>query len=685
MYCKPVLERWLVTAFRKFCNSTGAEVVAESLPLLTSLLKSMSTFKDSDLDPLHEEEPETPEIEGMVEDPAASLEPEVVENDKGSPLLTKSTSHSGLASDPASEGVPSPSNCMEDTNTSAGGSHRVATLMDADESWEAREKTRKDFPLETSGASASNVNKWGADADYGLARSTRHTPDDESRGHHVEHGLATSLTRVLPASYTCRDVDMEDYSQGTHYEDEIKAEMRPLTSGEYHNDFSSSGPGHLLSPRGFSTSRLQESPLTQRRATWYSDGDPAALDVFAASKQLWVGSLGHGVTENLLRYEFEKFGPLNSVSLFPGQDFGLVEYKILNDAVRAREVLQGATPWLMPLKIKFLDVGLGSRGTIGGVAVGGSCHVYIGGVNSLSAKEEIVKEIARACLKVPRSVCVSASAGALLLEFDAPEEAAAAMLHVRQRRRESGFLSTQPKYAEKFSSASTPLNEGSNSSRHLWVGHVDPLVSDQELISAFLEYGELTGWKFFRQTACCIIDFRSPDAAACAKAKLHGARFGNQYIQVEHRNNQRSGAVTAFSGSANFYSSSSLLNPRSQPAVSVGHSGGRSVQSPRASTHLSFRTRGPPPRGGRDSERLPTNTLWVGFPDHSVQNLPTDTELKTIFNLACKGFGVVTKMSSVRSSRGSCRFVEFDSVEAAASALQNCAGYLDPGTQIEFR
>eukprot|EP00250_Pteridium_aquilinum_P004363 c14579_g1_i1 orf=123-4520(+) len=687
VYGKPVLERWLVSAFRKFCNSAGSEVLAESLPLLTSLLQSMSTFKDSDLDPSYEEEPETPEIESMVEEAGASVEPEAVENDKDSPLLTRSVSHSGLASDRACEGVPSPSTCNDDTGASFEGSQKVTSLEDADE-----DKTRKEFHLDASGASASNINKRGLDADIGLARSSRHTSDNVN--HDVEHGLASSLsslppkTRMLPASYTAfkntgRNMDMEDYSQGAPYEDEVKPEPRPLTSAEYHNDFSSSIPGYLSSPRGFSTSRLQDSSLTQRRATWYSDGDPAALEVFAASKQLWVGSLGHGVTENLLRYEFEKFGPLNSLSLFPGQDFGLVEYKSLNDAVRAREVLQGATPWLMPLKIKFLDVGLGSRGTIGGVAVGGSCHVYIGGVNSVSAKEEIVKEIARACLKVPRSVCLLVTAGALLLEFDAPEEAAAAMLHVRQRRREIGFLSTQSKYTEKAASLSAPPSEGSNSSRHLWVGHVDPLVSDQELISAFLEYGELTGWKFFRQSACCIIDFRSPEAAACAKAKLHGARFGNQYIQVEHRNNQRSGAA-ALSGSANFYSSSSSLNLRSQPTISVGSSVGRSVQSPRASTHLGFRTRGPPPRGGRDSERLPTNTLWVGFPDHCVQTLPSDTELKTIFNLACKGFGVVTKMSSVRSSRGSCRFVEFDSVEAAASALQNCAGYLDPGTQIEF-
>lgn len=704
VYSKPDLERWLVSAFRKFHNSVGAEALEESIPLLTRLLQSSSTFKDSDLDPAYKERPETPGIDSVVEESIAQEEPQTVENEEDSSLVAKSVSHSGAASEPGSEGVRSPSNCNEETGASFAESQKVVTLEDAVDSWDAKEKLMRDLLPESHASMVSGKDGWGQDADHGMGKTSKNASGNEIWGHDVEHGLSSSLNhsslyskaRESPTSYTafkgtCRNLDMEDYSRGAHYEDDAKVDVRPLASAEYRSDLSSSVPGYLPSPRGFSTPRTQDSSLSQRQVTWYSDGDPAALDVFAASKQLWVGSLGHGVTESLLRYEFEKFGPLESLSLFPGQDFGLVEYKSLNDAVKAREVLQGATPWLMPLKIKFLDVGLGSRGTIGGVAVGGSCHVFIGGVFSLSAKDEILKDIACACLKGPRSVCVLVSAGALLLEFDVPEEAAAAMLHVRQRRRENGFLSTQPKYAEKSSFPSTSVLETAGSSRHLWVGHVDQLVSEQELISAFLEFGELTGWKFFRQSGCCIIDFRSPEAAAFAKAKLNGARFGGQYIQVEHRNNQKSGAAASLvgsPGSTGFYSvnnsSSSWLNLRSQSAISVGNSSGRSTQSPRTSTPMNFRSRGPPPRSGRDSERLPTNTLWVGFPDHIVQTLPSDTELRTIFNLSCKGVGVVTKMSSVRSSRGSCRFVEFDCVEAAASALQNCAGYLDPGTQIEY-
>jgi hypothetical protein len=44
--------------------------------------------------------------------------------------------------------------------------------------------------------------------------------------------------------------------------------------------------------------------------------------------------------------------------------------------------------------------------------------------------------------------------------------------------------------------------------RHLWIGRVDPLIHEDDILSAFSQYGELTGWKFLRQSGCCFIDFR---------------------------------------------------------------------------------------------------------------------------------------------------------------------------------
>lgn len=704
VYSKPVLERWLVSTYRNFCRSASAEVVSESLPLITALLQSLSTFTESDLDPLHEEEEELSENDSVVEEPSIMDEPQDVDNGDESPTVVKSDSHTEDVSDTENEEVPVPAdteNCHVGTHPPFGESQKTIMSEDAVHSVDENENPVSGDVTGTPNLLSGNDTQ-NQDMEHDFTRSDNFVSGNDIWINEAEHGLASSVhhTTLLkaeesPTSWTrnkglVRNPDVHDFNRGAFYDEDVGLDVRAFPSAEYQSDACGPVSEFLLSPRGFTTPRARDPSLSQGQVAWYSDGDPAALDVFAASKQLWVGSLGHGVTESLLRYEFEKFGPIETLSLFPGQDFGLIEYRSITDAVKAREVLQGATPWSMPLKIKFLDVGLGSRGTIGGVAVGGSSHVYIGGVYSLSAKDELLKDLAQVCLKGPRSVCTLVSASALLLEFDAPEEAAAAMLHIRQRRRDSGFFSPHTKFSEKCPFSSSLNVEAANSNRHLWVGHVDPVVSEQELISTFQEFGELVGWKFIPHSNCCFIDFRSPEAASFAKSQLNGVRLGGQCIQVEYKHNiQKLGAMplsssprsTALLHSSLINGPGSRLSLRSQSGFSLGNSSGKGMHSPRTNMSIG-RTRSF--RGVRDFEKVPTNTLWIGLSDNIMQTFPSDIELKTIFNLACKGYGVVTKVKSVRSSRGSCRFIEFDCVEAAASALQNCAGFLDPGIQVEF-
>nr|GMC50501.1 uncharacterized protein LOC109149712 isoform X1 [Ipomoea batatas] len=178
-------------------------------------------------------------------------------------------------------------------------------------------------------------------------------------------------------------------------------------------------------------------PLHQpstNQVTWYCDGDPAALDIYPASKHLWLGSLDPGVSEGLLRHQFEKFGPLNNFSYFPLKGFALVEFRNIRDAVKARELMRRSSPWGNALNIKFLDAGYGTRGAINGVAVGSSCHVYIGNVQNQWVKDEIIHELRKVIYKGPVMVTDLSSEVALLMEFETPEEAAMAMNHLRQCR-----------------------------------------------------------------------------------------------------------------------------------------------------------------------------------------------------------------------------------------------------------
>ncbi|KAF5194546.1 nucleic acid binding protein [Thalictrum thalictroides] len=217
--------------------------------------------------------------------------------------------------------------------------------------------------------------------------------------------------------------------------------LSPFDKKQVANDF-------ISTPMRSSTARVSnvlESPEqhssvrypSSNHIVWYFDGDSAAMDVFSASKQLWLGSLGPDASEVGVKFHVEKFGPIEQFLFFPIKGFALVQYINIMDAIKARECMRESSPWGSHIQVKFLDVGLGSRGSINGVAVGASLHVYVGKVSSQRMKEEILQEVMRVGFRT-RMVSDLTSENALLMEFETPEEATIVMAHLRQNRKENG-------------------------------------------------------------------------------------------------------------------------------------------------------------------------------------------------------------------------------------------------------
>ncbi|KAI3513019.1 hypothetical protein L1887_20343 [Cichorium endivia] len=212
------------------------------------------------------------------------------------------------------------------------------------------------------------------------------------------------------------DLDTTDHKELSFSRASSSTPRDPLTSQSANRPFES-----LTSPH----------PLTGQ-LTWHHDGDASTMDVYSASRHVWVGSLGPDTSEGHIKFQFERFGPIDKFLYVPFKGFVVIEYNNIMDAIKAREIMKARSPWV----IKFLDIGVGTRGEINGVAVGSSCFVYIGNIHSQLDKDEILYEVRKVNFKGPLAVTDLMSEGAILMEFCTPEECATVMSHLRQYRKE---------------------------------------------------------------------------------------------------------------------------------------------------------------------------------------------------------------------------------------------------------
>ncbi|KAL2635676.1 hypothetical protein R1flu_007155 [Riccia fluitans] len=695
---KPALERWLVSAVRHFRRTVSRDVVSQVLPVLLALLKSLHSFSPTDLELEVEQKESEKSVKQKVRVPHDGKLEKV---DQSEAPQSEGRSRSGRSSDVRAEKTQQVDgeNRARDKEDGAGAPRELSVPPSKKvevnvSSWEGifrrsgRPGNSKDNEKLTTTEEESRTNR---EKDYGVVSRKEQSTDGP-----VLKSLRSGKSGETRETEKILSKDVEIHSRS---KDPDSAAAPGMILGGPKRDSTLTLSSFNRSPPRLSTPQSQVPSVNQEPS---ADADQIAVDVSAASQYLLVGSLGQVSSEHQLKFLFEKFGPLDSVSLSRNKDFAFVHFFHVRDAAKAREATHGTTPWGKALHVKFTDGSKVSRGTVGfGAPPVNSCHLCIGGITSQNAKEELLKEISAAGLKSPRSVVALVSAGALLLEFDASGDASAVMLHIRHRRKDG--IKRQPSTkggAERSSApsvaAATAIPNASSGessgagNRHLWVGRIDPLVREEELLSAFSKYGDLTGWKFIRASGCCFIDFRLPESASVAKTQLNGSRFGSQFIIVEYKTTppsriasvpprcsppHGSGTLSSLPGNSSSSKSASLtaaLNALQSKLVGISGLGPAAPGRPRLG------------RSREGTGRVPTNTIWIGLPDVLGPNFMNDTELKHIFTLASAGVGTVTKVRGARTSRGPCRFVEFDHVDAAAAALRSVSGRLDPCIQIEF-
>ncbi|KAJ4837006.1 hypothetical protein Tsubulata_045183 [Turnera subulata] len=368
--------------------------------------------------------------------------------------------------------------------------------------------------------------------------------------------------------------------------------------GRNHNTFAS--PKHNLgAPYG---------SLTQ--STWLSDGDPAAMDVLSACKQLWLGSLGPDPSEGHIRFQLERFGPIDQFSFFPMKGFALVEYRSIIDAIRAREYMRHHFPW----QVKFTDAGLASRGFSNGVAAGSGCHVCVGNILSQWERDEILHESRNVVYKGPCMVTDLTNESALLMEFENPEEAMAVMAHLRQHRREK-------------SNHTPPSNAGSTNAP------LPQLDGPRSLPAA-----NISDLRTGNHGSMCNSIVESPHAHALPESPAGSCQKRLSHLSSVFASLRSKYNITKNPNSYDSYMSASISSA-----------------------------------SARDLDRAPSSTLWIGLPNVNPPFI-TDDELMSVCSLAISNRGSIVRSTRASMQMGCGWFVEFSTVDVAIAVLNNLRG-----------
>ena len=387
---------------------------------------------------------------------------------------------------------------------------------------------------------------------------------------------------------------------------------------------------------------VKSARIESGQTIWYFDGDPSSMDVYPASNQLWISSLGRDASDSVVRLQFEDFGPVKHFHFFGAQDFAVIEFRNIMDAVRAREFMGGSSPWGSCLRVKFMDPGLGIKGSFRGMAIGDSSHVFIGKIPNNQSKEELIQGLIASGLNGPRAVTDIVSESALILEFLTAEQAALAMYHIRKRRRESGSFNSSVK-------------DSDDSFSQLTVKHVDSCIPEEELISAFSMYGEIVKWKLDQQSGICFMDFRSFEASDLAKSRLNGVRFGSMQLSVEFAKSSLV-SLPSTSNVPNSFVNDYIISQLSSLFSSISSRYGINESSIFHHTPT------------EDEDQVASNTLLISFVD--IVSPSFDEELKDFCNLAAGNAGSVVTLTRLNVQKPGW-VVEFNSVDGAVAALKN--------------
>ncbi|XP_023921692.1 polyadenylate-binding protein RBP47 [Quercus suber] len=291
--------------------------------------------------------------------------------------------------------------------------------------------------------------------------------------------------------------------------------------------------------------QLQHSQSQQQQQQQGSSGEH--------NKTIWVGDLHHWMDENFLHNCFVSTGEIASVKVIRNKQTGLSEgYGFVEffSHATAEKVLQNYAGLFMPnteqpFRLNWATFSTGDKRSDNVPDL----SIFVGDLaadvtDSLLHETFVSKYPSVKAAKVVFDANTGRSKGYGFVRFGDENERSQAMTEMNgvycssrpmrigaaTPRKSSGYQQSQGGYASNGMSAQQADGDSTNTT--IFVGGLDPNVSDEDLKQPFSQYGDIVSVKIPTGKGCGFVQFANRNNAEEALQKLNGTVIGKQTVRL---------------------------------------------------------------------------------------------------------------------------------------------------------
>ncbi|WZZ48383.1 flowering time control protein FPA isoform X4 [Brassica napus] len=265
------------------------------------------------------------------------------------------------------------------------------------------------------------------------------------------------------------------------------------------------------------------------------------------SNNLWVGSITMDTTESDLTELFGRFGDIDRITAYSSRGFAFIYYRHVEEAVAAKEALQGTNLNGGLLKIQYARPAKPCK------------SLWVGGISSSVSKDDLEEEFSKfgkiedlrflrerktafidyydidAALQARNMNGTRMGGSYLRVDFLRSQAPRKEQWAGSYDNRNGNVMNHKPQYPHSHEDA----RGDDQPSKVLWIGYPPSVQIDEQMLhNAMILFGEIERKKSYPSRHFSLVEFRSVDEARQAKEGLQGRLFKDPRITIMYSNDE---------------------------------------------------------------------------------------------------------------------------------------------------